>query len=52
MEGGGGAPEVLPDSGGTPSVGGSGALPWLAAIAGTLALMGAGGLYVVRLRRG
>lgn len=46
----------LPDSetrssAATPSNGGSGALPWLAAIAGALTLVGAGGLYVVRLRR-
>ena len=42
---------ALPDTGGTPSDGGDGALPWLAAIAG-LALMGAGsGLWLAYQRQ-
>ena len=42
---------ALPDTGGTPSDGGEGALPWLAAIAG-LALMGAGsGLWLAYQRQ-
>ncbi len=41
----------LPTTGGTPSDGGSGALPWLAAIAGAIALMSAGGVLVAVRRR-
>ena len=42
----------LPATGGTPSDGGSSALPWLVAIAGSLALMGAGsGLWLAYQRR-
>ena len=41
-----------PKTGGAPSDGGSGALPWMAAIAGALALMGAGsGLWLAHQRR-
>ena len=46
------APVVLPITHGTPSDGGSGALPWLAAIVGAIALMGAGsGLWLAYQRR-
>ncbi len=42
----------LPATGGAPSDGGSSALPWLAAIAGALALIGAGsGLWLAYQRR-
>ena len=42
----------LPATGGTPSDGGSSALPWLVAIVGSLALMGAGsGLWLAYQRR-
>ena len=42
----------LPTTGGTPSDGGSSALPWLAAIAGAIALIAAsGGLVLARQRR-
>ena len=44
-------PVVLPASGGTPSDGGSGALPWLAAIAGAIALIGSGGAWFAHQRR-
>ncbi len=43
-------PAVLPVSGGTPSDGGSSALPWLAAIAGATALIG-GGAWIAYQRR-
>jgi parallel beta-helix repeat protein len=46
------APAALPDTGGTPSDGGSGGLAWLAAITGAIALMGAGsGLWLANQRR-
>lgn len=46
------APAALPDTGGTPSDGGSSALPWLAAIAGALAATSAGGgLWFAHQRR-
>ncbi len=46
------APAGLPPTGGTPSDGGSSALPWLATVVGGLALMGAGsGLWLARQRR-
>lgn len=45
-------PEALPDSGGAPSDANSGTLPWLAAIAGALALTGASsGLWLAYRRR-
>jgi hypothetical protein len=44
-------PVALPASGGTPSDGGSGALPWLAAIAGAIALIGSGSAWFARQRR-
>jgi hypothetical protein len=43
---------ALPDTGGTPPDGGAGALPWLAAIVGALALSSAsGGLWLAYQRR-
>jgi hypothetical protein len=47
------APTVaaLPSAGGTPSDGGSGTLPWLAAIAGAIALIGSGGAWFAHQRR-
>ena len=46
------AAAALPATGGEPSDSGAGALPWLAAIAGALALMGAGsGLWLAYQRR-
>ncbi len=44
-------PAVLPASGGTPFDGGSGALPWLAAIAGAIALIGSGAWIAYQRRR-
>ena len=44
-------PVVLPASGGTPSDGGSSALPWLAAIAGAIALIGSGAWFAYQRRR-
>ncbi len=44
-------PAVLPVSGGTPSDGGSSALPWLAAIAGATALIGGGSAWFAYQRR-
>ena len=41
----------LPTTGGTPSDGDSGALPWLAAIAGAFALVSGGGLWLAYQRR-
>ena len=41
----------LPTTGGTPSDGGSSALPWLAAIAGVIAAMSGGGLWLAYQRR-
>ena len=44
-------PVALPASGGTPSDGGSSALPWLAAIAGAIALIGSGSAWLAHQRR-
>ncbi len=44
-------PAALPASGGTPSDGGSSALPWLAAIAGAIALIGSGSAWFAYQRR-
>ncbi len=44
-------PVALPASGGTPSDGGSSALPWLAAIAGAIALIGSGSAWFAYQRR-
>ena len=44
-------PVALPASGGTPSDGGSGALPWLAAIAGAIALIGSGSAWFAHQSR-
>ncbi len=44
-------PSALPDSGGEAASGGSGALPWLAAIAGSTLVMSAGGVLVAVRRR-
>ncbi len=41
----------LPTTGGTPSDGGPGALPWLAAIAGAIALIGSGSAWFAYQRR-
>ncbi len=41
----------LPTTGGTPSDGGSSALPWLAAIAGAIALIGSGSAWFAYQRR-
>ena len=41
----------LPATGGAPSDGGSSVLPWLAAIAGAIAVMGAGGVWLAYQRR-
>jgi LPXTG-motif cell wall-anchored protein len=42
---------ALPSAGGTPSDGGSNALPWLAAIAGAIALIGGGAWFAYQRRR-
>jgi streptogramin lyase len=44
-------PAALPDSGGEPAEGGTVALPWLAAIAGAVAVMTGGGLWFAHQRR-
>ncbi len=44
-------PEALPTTGGTPSDGGASALPWLAAIAGAIALIGSGSALFAYQRR-
>ena len=44
-------PAALPASGGAPSGGGSSALPWLAAMAGAMALIGSGGAWFAYQRR-
>ena len=41
----------LPSTGGTPSDGGSSALPWLAAIAGAIALIGSGSAWLAYQKR-
>ena len=41
----------LPTTGGTPSDGGSSVLPWLAAIAGAIALIGSGSAWFAYQRR-
>ena len=45
------AAEALPVTGGEPSDGGSGGLPWLAVIAGAIAVMAASGLWFAYQRR-
>ncbi len=45
------AVQQLPDTGGTPSDGGVSALPWLAAIAGAIALIGSGSAWFAHQRR-
>ena len=45
------APAGLPPTGGTPSDGGSGSLPWLAAIAGVMALTGSARAWFAYQRR-
>jgi hypothetical protein len=42
---------ALPTTGGAPSDGGSGALPWLVAIAGAIALIGSGSAWFAYQRR-
>jgi len=41
----------LPTTGGVPSDGGSSALPWLATIAGAIALIGSGSAWLAHQRR-